>query len=468
MDLRMPQGPVSRPPANAPGVRLAGERFVYSWLTVLAVVMAPLGFAAHWTSRGAMSLPLLALCCVILTAVIGGYRLVLAGRSRAAALLLSNLCWLGVTVYAFASGYGLSSAVIYLYIPAILYAALLLGMPQAVALGLLTLAALCAMFVAQETGVIPGIAAAAADTRPLTYFMGIGAAGAATVILALAYRLSVDGALRALDASHRELEAAHADLAGLNVTLEKRVATRTRELEETIRELEAFNYSVAHDLRAPLRAINAYATQVQREGGDRLDPTSLRRLDRMAGEAQRMDALLSALLDLGRIGRRPLAASRVDLSAAAHRVVEHLRQNVHAHEVHVDIEPDLVAEGDAALLEALLQSLLDNAFKFTRYVTEPHVEFGRRIAVGRESTERGEAFFVRDNGIGFDPAHSIMLFRPFHRLHNDARFEGLGAGLASARRIVERHGGEIWAEGRPDAGATFYFTLPGARAADAA
>jgi PAS domain S-box-containing protein len=242
-----------------------------------------------------------------------------------------------------------------------------------------------------------------------------------------------------------------------DVTERKRVEDdlrKARDAAETAsRELEAFSYSVAHDLRAPLRAISGYSEALVEDLGPKLDQGAKEYLDRISAGAVRMGHLIDALLGLSRVSRSDLAREPVNLSDMATGVLDQLRISDPGRQVDVVLEAGLVAEGDPGLLRALLQNLLGNAWKFTSK-TE-----GARIELGRAPAEDGQAYFVRDNGSGFDMAYAEKLFAPFQRLHASHEFPGTGIGLATVHRIVHRHGGRIWAEGAVNRGATFYFTL---------
>ncbi|MCE7031304.1 CHASE domain-containing protein [Lysobacter sp. GX 14042] len=243
---------------------------------------------------------------------------------------------------------------------------------------------------------------------------------------------------------------AQARVHALNRTLEQRVAQRTRELSEANQELETFAYSVSHDLRAPLRAIDGFSKVLMERYAGQLDESGQGYLQRVRGAANRMGELIDAMLLMSRLGRSPLKRERIDLSAMAAEVAEELRAADPEHPMRITIQPGLEAEGDATLLRNLLHNLLGNAWKFTRGHPDPRVEFG---------AEDG-TFHVRDNGAGFDQEYVGKLFRPFQRLHDQKTFTGHGIGLASVKRIVQRHGGTISAEGVVGQGATFRFTLP--------
>ncbi|MFC3715466.1 CHASE domain-containing protein [Luteimonas soli] len=249
---------------------------------------------------------------------------------------------------------------------------------------------------------------------------------------------------------------AHAREQALNRTLEARVALRTRELTHANQELESFAYSVSHDLRAPLRTIEGFSRLLSERYADRIDDTGRDYLARVRNAAGRMDDLIGALLKMSRVSRSPLTLEPLDLGQIARDVVAELQASQPQRQVEVEIDPDLRAVGDAALVRNLLQNLLGNAWKFTSETTDA------RIVVGKDDDVRGGqlAFHVTDNGAGFQPEYAGKLFRPFQRLHNQEQFDGNGIGLASVKRIIERHGGTVSAEGRPGQGATFRFTLP--------
>jgi PAS domain S-box-containing protein len=247
---------------------------------------------------------------------------------------------------------------------------------------------------------------------------------------------------------------AEAQVLALNRTLEARVTARTRELSLANQELEAFAYSVSHDLRAPLRAIDGFSRVLVERYSQELDQTGQDYLGRVRKAAGRMAELIDALLKMSRLSRSALKRDRVDISRIAAEILEELRAGDHEHDVQSSITPGLQVEGDAALLRNLLDNLLGNAWKFTRG------REGARIDFGVQPTADGDEYFVRDNGAGFAQEYVDKLFRPFQRLHDQNVFAGHGIGLASVKRIVERHGGTIRAEGREGEGATFYFTLP--------
>src|SRR5439155_647726 len=237
--------------------------------------------------------------------------------------------------------------------------------------------------------------------------------------------------------------------------------TRRRRIEEQLAqsnaELERFSYSVSHDLRAPLRAINGYAQAVLEDYAAALDAEGQRFLGIIRDSAKRGGELIDALLNFSRLGRQTLSMEPVDLTELARAVVDELRRSADVEGMDVIVDPLQPTRGDRTLLRQVLANLIGNAFKFSRGRPHPQIEIGAR----REG--QAVVYFVRDNGVGFDMRYADKLFGVFQRLHRADEFEGTGVGLALAQRIIQRHGGRIWADGKVDGGATFFFTLPAER-----
>jgi|GEM_PF-3077761 len=262
----------------------------------------------------------------------------------------------------------------------------------------------------------------------------------------------LSGALTAFE-DVTDRERAREELERHREHLEHLVSQRTMALEAANEQLESFSYSVSHDLRAPLRAIDGFSLALLEDAGEHLDDGSREHLARIRRASQRMAELIDALLKLSRVGRAEVDVTDVSLSAIAERVVAELAEEAPERRVEWRVQGGLTARADAVLAGVVLENLLGNAWKFSAGRSPAHIEFGATELDG------GRVFFVRDDGIGFDAAHVDKLFKPFERLHTTDQFPGTGIGLATVRRAVTRMGGRCWAEGAPGEGATFFFTL---------
>ena len=244
----------------------------------------------------------------------------------------------------------------------------------------------------------------------------------------------------------------------MNEELEQRVKVRTAQLEASYKEMEAFSYSVSHDLRSPLHIVNGFSEALLEDYQDKLDEGAKKYLSRIRGGVQRMGVLIDDLLKLSKTSRSELSVTECDLSRVCSRVVGNLADLNPEGRVEVSIQPGMLVQADNHLLRVVLENLLGNAWKFTSKAEHPRIEVGELFSADGERT-----LFIRDNGAGFDMAHADKLFNAFQRLHATTDFEGTGIGLAIVQRIIHRHGGRIWAEGEVGKGATFFFTIPNTR-----
>jgi len=265
--------------------------------------------------------------------------------------------------------------------------------------------------------------------------------------------LSFDHMASRLAGNLAEIRQAQDQIRSLNSELERKVAQRTAQLEVLLKEQEAFNYTVSHDLRAPLRHINGFSTILAEELGSDMPPQCRAYLQRICAASTKMGELIDALLEFSKINREEMKLETVDISRLASEAVAILAESEQQRDIQVSIPPDLTAKGDVTLIRTALQNLLGNAWKYTGRKPAARIELGRRCIEGEE------VFFVKDNGVGFDMEYKDKIFAVFQRLHG-GDYEGTGIGLATVERIIQRHGGRIWAEGRVNEGATFYFTLP--------
>jgi signal transduction histidine kinase/HAMP domain-containing protein len=243
----------------------------------------------------------------------------------------------------------------------------------------------------------------------------------------------------------------------LNEELEQKVIERTAQLDAAKKEMEAFSYSVSHDLRAPLRAINGFSQIVLEEYADKFDDEGKRFMDLIRSSIQKMEELINALLALSRIGRKEIEYSEVDMDKMAKEVFEEIKNITPERKVQFDISLLPLAHGDKGMIHQVFSNLLSNALKYTRLREDA------TIKVGGYTEDSENVYYVKDNGAGFDMQCANKLFGVFQRLHSEEEFEGIGIGLTIVQRIIKRHGGKIWAEGKVNEGATFYFTLPFSR-----
>lgn len=267
--------------------------------------------------------------------------------------------------------------------------------------------------------------------------------------------LAIDKArlLEQLQSQLMERKKAEQAILTLNSELEDRVEARTAELIATVNELESFSYTVGHDLRAPLRGIRGFSQIILRDYGDQLSADVIEKLKRIEESGQMMGDLIDAMLDFSRITRASINATVVNLSKLAQDEVDRLMDAKPDRVIEWEIEDNLIVHADRALMQVVIKNLIDNAFKFTSRTPDA------KVSVGQMIRDNQVVYFVRDNGAGFDMQYAEKIFKPFHRMHHPDEFPGHGAGLTTTQRIIQRHGGKIWAEAKLNAGATFYFTL---------
>jgi signal transduction histidine kinase len=302
-------------------------------------------------------------------------------------------------------------------------------------------------------------ASAQASGRRVRYTLGIISALDFLLIVFLSRYFARERALRLvseetaerLALSRAELERSSEEITALNATLEQRVQLRTAELEATNRELEAFSYSVSHDLRAPLRTIDGFSLALEEDYAEAVDAVGRDYIHRVRTGVQRMGGLIDALLQLSRITRAEITRTTFSFSDLAASVARNLTDENPGRDITWNIEPGLMVEGDAKLLMVALENLLGNAVKFSSKLPRTVIDFGW--------DQEKNAWFVRDQGAGFDMYYAGKLFNAFNRLHGDRDFKGSGIGLATVARVVHRHHGRIWADSVVDHGATFWFTL---------
>ena len=274
----------------------------------------------------------------------------------------------------------------------------------------------------------------------------------AFIILALITIIAVSKANRQLETEIKERIKAQQALRDQQLHLEEMVAERTNALELSNKELESYSYSIAHDLRTPLRSIVGFSQIIKQDASIKLNDEEISFVDRIVSAGKHMGRLIDDILELSRISRIELDKKQVNLSEIAHQIIKQLESGDTQHQVQWHIQGNLLVNGDHQLLTILIQNLLENAWKFTHDVARATVELGKNE--GDDTT----VYYVRDNGVGFDTHNKEKIFLPFQRAHG-AEIEGTGIGLASAHRVVQRHGGDIWVDKNPDRGVTFFFTL---------
>lgn len=304
-----------------------------------------------------------------------------------------------------------------------------------------------------KTKSIPIIFVTAADHDRARLFKGYEA-GAVDFMFKPLFPQVVLGKVRVFIDLYNQKKLLEETFMKANEELERKVQERTHELISVQKEMEAFSYSVSHDLRAPLRSMNGFSNLLMSDYADKLDDVGQDYLRRINNAAKKMGELIDGMLILSHLSRQERKKENVDLSEMSREILSELQKDEPERKVEINIADDLSVEADKALMFALMENLLENAWKYTSRISHP------KITVGSEMIDNKKVFFVKDNGAGFNMKFVDMLFGAFQRLHAPAEFSGTGIGLATSKRIIDRHGGKIWATAEIDKGATFYFYVP--------
>lgn len=434
-----------------------GDTLIYKSIIALAALALPAIAIVNWFLRGTLSWPQLALTGAVLAGTLPCYALARRGKRELAAAFLIGVIWFAATIYAFESGYGMHSAVVFMYLPCLLYTALFFGLAIASAELGFTVAVLVLMYLAEESGRLGGAAAFITHGTNFNFLLGVIITSIGTLVAGAVYHRRVEReaarvvaeaeqrrlAMEQTQVARAQLETTHAKLQALHAELAERGKYRDLEMARARRDIDLFHDVVSKDFPASLRSL--------REALAAPDEQTEARLRREIG---RMEALAGALEELGRHGEAALQRAPVALSALAQEEVGHLRAGGEFTRVRFDVDAGLRADGDRQLLAALLRHLVKRAAQACQSEPEPLVHIGGGSLEGRA------VFFVSDNGPGMDPARRDKLFRAFER--HSAADDTVDIGIVSARRIVERHGGELSVESLPGKGTTIFFSVPGA------
>jgi len=434
-----------------------GDDLIYKSIIVLAGAGMPVIAAVNWYLRGSVSWPQLAVAGVMFAAALACWRFSRLGRRDVAAALLIGVLWCTATIYAFESGYGMHSAVVYIYLPCVLYTALFFGLAIAAAELALTVTALVLMYLAEEHGRLGGASQFAAQGTNFNFLLGVILASIGTLVVGVVYhrRVEREAARVVAEAAQRnaaveqaqhaqlQLETANARLQALNAALAPLARQHELETVRARRDLDLFHDVVAKDFPVSLQALRVALASP--------DEQTEARLQR---EIARMTAVVGALGEIGRHSEPALQRLPVDLTALAQEAASRLRARSGYARVRFDVDTGLRAEGDRAQVAALLGHLVKRAA--TACLGEPEP----RVHVGAGSLEGRPLFFVHDNGPGMDETQRARLFRPFEAGRRED--DSVDIGIVSARRIAERHGGELIVDSRLGEGTSFCFTLSAA------
>ena len=438
-----------------------GDTLIYQSIIALSAIALPVIASVNLYLRGTPSWPQLGAAGSIFLGALLCFALAKSGRRDIAATLLIGVLWFTTTIYAFNSGYGMHSAVVFVYLPCVLYTALFFGLTIASVELALTIAVLVLMYLAEERGHLGGASAFITHGTNFNFLVGVIITSIGNLAVGVAYHRRVEReaarvvaeaeqrrlAMERAQEAQAQLQTAHAQLQHLNDELAARGRFRDVEMARAKRDLDLFQDVVAKDFPASLRAL--------REAIAKPDDRTEARLERELGH---MEAVVGALEEFGRHGEPALQRAPVDLSALVHEEVRQLRAARELANVRFDIDAGLHAEGDRRLLAALLRHLVKRAARACRAEPGPLVHFGSGSLDGRAG------FFVHDNGPGMDAARREQLFRPFEleNARDGAKDDTVDIGIVSARRIVERHGGELIVDSLPGKGTTIFFFLPAA------
>lgn len=433
-----------------------GDTLVYRSVIALAIAALLLAALANWLTYGTPWGPQITLAAAIFAGALACYALSNRGMRDTAAALMIGFIWLGATIFALGTEFGIHSSVIYLYLPCLLYGVLFFGVTFASIELALTIAALLLMYWAEERGAIGGLGAFMVNSSNLNYLIGIVATCIGTLVVGVVYHRRVASeaarvvtgaeqlrlAMESEQDARVQLQTAHAKLQQLNDELAAQGHARDLELARTRRDIDVFHDVISKDFPASLRTLR----QAIAKPDDGTEARLLRELDHM-------QAVVDALEELGRHGLPPLQRARLDLSALVQEEVRQLRTVRELANVRFDIDAGLQAEGDPRLIPALLRHLVKRSARACRAEASPLVHFGSGSHEGRAG------FFFHDNGPAMDAAQREQLFRPLQR-NGERDDDTVDIGIVSARRIVERHGGELIVDSQPNHGTTIFFFLP--------